>query len=72
MVLKIDKGGRVTLPKSLREQFGLKAGENVEAVETAEGILFKSKFKPVTKGVSQVRKSRHETLAEEMRKAWGL
>jgi len=72
MVLKIDKGGRVTIPRLLRERFGLKAGENVDAVETAEGILLKSKLKPVTKGVSQVRKSKHESLADEMRKAWGL
>jgi len=41
MTLKIDKAGRVILPKPVRDRFGLRAGSDLEVKETAEGVLLK-------------------------------
>lgn len=41
MTLKIDKAGRVVLPKPVRDRFGLKAGTELEMQETAEGVVLK-------------------------------
>jgi AbrB family looped-hinge helix DNA binding protein len=39
--LKMDKAGRVILPKPVRNRLGLKAGSDLEIEETAEGIVLK-------------------------------
>jgi len=39
MELKIDKFGRVVLPKKLREHLGVGVSLKVEVKETAEGVL---------------------------------
>jgi AbrB family looped-hinge helix DNA binding protein len=39
--LKIDKSGRVTLPKPIRDRLGLRAGSEIELQETPEGVLLK-------------------------------
>jgi AbrB family looped-hinge helix DNA binding protein len=39
MTLKIDKAGRIVLPKPVRERFGLKAGMDLEVTEGVEGVL---------------------------------
>jgi AbrB family looped-hinge helix DNA binding protein len=65
MLLKIDKEGRVTIPKDIREFFGLKAGDDVLATETSEGLVLN--LRPTGDA-----RTRHESLAEEMRKDWGL
>ena len=41
MTLKIDKAGRILLPKPIRDRLGLRAGAGVEIVETADGIVLK-------------------------------
>jgi AbrB family looped-hinge helix DNA binding protein len=41
MTLKIDRAGRVVLPKPVRDRYGLKAGANLEIQETAEGVVLK-------------------------------
>lgn len=41
MNLKIDKAGRVILPKPVRDRLGLRAGSDVEAQETPEGVMLK-------------------------------
>ncbi len=41
MELKIDKAGRIVLPKPLRQRLGLKPGTALEAVEKPEGVLLK-------------------------------
>ena len=38
---KITKGNGVTLPKDLRANFGIHAGQGIDLVETSEGILLK-------------------------------
>jgi len=38
---KITKGNGVTLPKDLRANFGILAGQGIDLVETPEGILLK-------------------------------
>jgi len=41
MTLKMDKAGRVILPKPLRDRLGLHAGSDLEILETAEGVVLK-------------------------------
>jgi len=41
MTLKIDKAGRIVVPKSLRERWGLQAGTDLEVLEAPEGILIR-------------------------------
>jgi AbrB family looped-hinge helix DNA binding protein len=41
MTLKIDKAGRVVLPKPVRDRLGLRSGSELEIEETAEGIVLK-------------------------------
>jgi AbrB family looped-hinge helix DNA binding protein len=42
MTLKIDKAGRVILPKPVRDRLGLHAGSELEMQETAEGVTLRS------------------------------
>jgi AbrB family looped-hinge helix DNA binding protein len=41
MLLKIDKAGRVVLPKPIRDRLGLHAGSDLEIQETAEGVMLR-------------------------------
>jgi AbrB family looped-hinge helix DNA binding protein len=41
MTLKIDKAGRVILPKPVRDRLGLRAGSDIEVEETADGVVLK-------------------------------
>lgn len=41
MTLKIDRAGRVVLPKPVRDRLGLKAGTDLELHETSEGVMLK-------------------------------
>jgi AbrB family looped-hinge helix DNA binding protein len=41
MTLKMDKAGRVILPKPLRDRLGLGEGSDLEIQETPEGVLLK-------------------------------
>jgi AbrB family looped-hinge helix DNA binding protein len=41
MTLKIDKAGRVILPKPVRDRLGLRPGSDLELEETAVGIVLK-------------------------------
>ena len=41
MTLKIDKAGRVILPKPVRDRLGLRAGSDLEIEETADGIVLR-------------------------------
>jgi AbrB family looped-hinge helix DNA binding protein len=50
MRLRIDKSGRVVLPKRLRQRLGLRSGSTLEATETVEGLL----LRPSTRGQSLV------------------
>jgi AbrB family looped-hinge helix DNA binding protein len=38
MIRKMDKAGRVTLPKLIRERLGLQEGSELEIEETPEGL----------------------------------
>ena len=42
MTLKIDKAGRVVLPKPIRDRMGLVQGGDVELTETAAGLILKN------------------------------
>lgn len=52
MTLKIDKAGRVILPKPLRDRLGLREGSDLDLQETAEGVL----LKPAERRPSMVKK----------------
>lgn len=50
--MKVTERGTITLPKKLRERFGITREVEVEAVETAEGILIRKKTRaddPISK-----------------------
>lgn len=50
MKLRLDKSGRVVLPKPLRQRMGLRAGTTFEATEAAGGVL----LRPITRRPSLV------------------
>jgi AbrB family looped-hinge helix DNA binding protein len=52
MTLRMDKAGRVILPKPLRDRLGLHEGSDLEIVETSEGVL----LKPIEPRPSMVKK----------------
>ena len=86
MTLKIDKAGRVILPKPVRERLGLRAGRDLEVQETPEGVLLKpAERRPslLKKGSFWVHtgeltagydilKAIDDDRDERLRKAWGL
>jgi len=41
MQVKIDKAGRIVVPKPLRERLGFKPDTELEAIERPEGVLLK-------------------------------
>jgi AbrB family looped-hinge helix DNA binding protein len=41
MQLRIDKSGRIVVPKVLRERLGFEAGSELEAIEEPDGVLLK-------------------------------
>ncbi len=41
MELRIDKAGRIVVPKPLRERLGFKPDTELEAIEQPEGVLIK-------------------------------
>lgn len=86
MTLKIDKAGRVILPKPVRERLGVRAGSDLEVQETPEGVLLKpAERRPslLKKGSFWVHtgelpagydilKAIDDDRDERLRKAWGL
>jgi AbrB family looped-hinge helix DNA binding protein len=86
MTLKIDKAGRVILPKPVRDRLGLHAGSDLEIQETMDGVV----LRPADRRPSMVKKGSFwvhtgelppgydilkaidEDREERMRKAWGL
>jgi AbrB family looped-hinge helix DNA binding protein len=42
MTLKIDKAGRVVLPKPVRDRLGLREGSDLEMLETPDGVVLKA------------------------------
>lgn len=52
MTLKIDKAGRIVLPKHLRERLQLRAGSSLEVEERPEGLV----LRPVGQKPSMVQK----------------
>ncbi|HYU45947.1 MAG TPA: AbrB/MazE/SpoVT family DNA-binding domain-containing protein [Terriglobales bacterium] len=54
MIAKVDREGRIVVPKKLREKLGLRAGMEIEVAETSDGLT----LKPVTKKSSLTREGR--------------
>jgi AbrB family looped-hinge helix DNA binding protein len=46
MNARIDKSGRIVVPKSLRERLGLKPNTEFELVERADGVLLRPVEQP--------------------------
>jgi len=42
MTLRIDKAGRVILPKPVRDRLGLREGTALEMQETQDGVILKA------------------------------
>ncbi len=86
MTSKMDKSGRVILPKPPRDRLGLHAGSDLEVQETADGVVLKPagrRLSLVKKGSFWVHtgevppgydilKAIDEDREERMRRAWGL
>jgi AbrB family looped-hinge helix DNA binding protein len=53
MKVRLDKSGRMVLPKKLRQRLGVRAGSAFEASETAEGVL----LRPIQKRPSLVERN---------------
>jgi AbrB family looped-hinge helix DNA binding protein len=53
MNVKIDKSGRIVLPKPVRDRFRLRQGSDLEIEERPEGVL----LKPVEQRPSMVKKN---------------
>ena len=51
MTLRMDKAGRIVLPKPVRDRLGLRAGMDLEIAESSEGLV----LKPVIEMPSMVR-----------------
>jgi AbrB family looped-hinge helix DNA binding protein len=86
MALKMDRAGRVILPKPVRDRLGLHAGSDLEIQETQEGVV----LRPADRRPSLVKKGSFcvhtgeipagydilkaidEDREERMHKAWGL
>jgi AbrB family looped-hinge helix DNA binding protein len=86
MTLKMDKAGRVIIPKPVRDRLGLHVGSDLEIHEIPEGLI----LKPVGRRPSLIKKGSfwvhtgeiplgydilkaiEEDREERMRKAWGL
>lgn len=86
MTLKIDKAGRLILPKPVRDRLGLHAGSDLEIQETPDGVV----LRPTDRRPSLVKKGSFwvhtgdlppgydilkaidEDREERTRKAWGL
>jgi AbrB family looped-hinge helix DNA binding protein len=41
MNVRVDKAGRIVLPKPVRDRLGLKAGASLEVSENADGLLLR-------------------------------
>jgi AbrB family looped-hinge helix DNA binding protein len=54
MKLKIDRAGRIVLPKPTRDRLGLQAGTDLELFESSDGVT----LKPIHRRSSLVRKGR--------------
>ena len=86
MTLKMDKAGRVILPKPVRDRLGLHAGSDLEIQETPEGITLRpADHRPslIKEGSFWVHtgeippgydilKAIDEDREERTRKAWGM
>lgn len=56
MTLKIESGGRIVIPKPIRDRLGLHAGRDIEVIETPAGLLLKSAL-PTSIGIALLRNS---------------
>jgi AbrB family looped-hinge helix DNA binding protein len=86
MTLKIDKAGRVILPKPMRDRLGLHAGSDLEIQEVQEGLILKpadrrsslvkrGSFLVHTGDIPQgydILRAIDDDREERMRRAWGL
>jgi len=53
MHVRVDKAGRIVLPKPMRNRLGLKAGAQLEICEGPDGVV----LKPAARGSSLVKRN---------------
>jgi AbrB family looped-hinge helix DNA binding protein len=82
MTLKMDKAGRVILPKPVRDRLGLRAGSDLEILETpvlvaelnpslirkGSFLVYAGEIPPGFDAVEAIREEREE----RMQKIWGV
>ncbi|WP_313692520.1 AbrB/MazE/SpoVT family DNA-binding domain-containing protein [Halorarum halobium] len=67
---RITEKGQATIPKSLRERYGLEPGDEVLWVETESGILVKKRTKTDARGMllpDDASESERDAVAAELR-----
>ena len=68
MTLKIDKAGRVILPKPVRDRLGLHAGSDLEMRETKDGIM----LTPTGQSPSMIKKGNFWVFTAEIPPGWDV
>lgn len=66
---RITRKGQVTIPKELREEFGLQEGDELRWEKTEDGIRVRKATKSAGRGMlvdEDVSEAERETIAEEM------
>lgn len=68
---RITKKGQATIPKELRDKYGLEAGDEVVWVDTDDGIVIKKRTDTGGRGLlvpDETPKAKREEVADELRK----
>lgn len=66
---RITRKGQVTIPKNLREEFGLEEGDEVRWEKTADGIRVRKVTRSAGRGMlvdEDVSEDKREEMAEQM------
>lgn len=66
---RITRKGQVTIPKELREEFGLEVGDELRWEKTEDGIRIRKATQSAGRGMlvdENVSKAEREAIAEEM------
>lgn len=68
---RITKKGQATIPKELRDKYGLEPGDEVVWVDTDDGIVIKKRTDTGGRGLlvpDETSKAKREEVADELRK----
>ncbi|WP_324665384.1 AbrB/MazE/SpoVT family DNA-binding domain-containing protein [Haloarcula sediminis] len=66
---RVTRKGQVTIPKELRDEFGLKEGDELRWVKTEDGIQIRKATQSAGRGMlvdDDISEGKREEMAEEM------